>query len=74
MTLRSFVNTINLLVELNPDLLDMEVLAASDDEGSSYNPILYSPSIGWWTDGEFIQKAPNNEDHENLIVNAICIN
>jgi len=45
MKLKEYLNELNRLVNKYPDVLEMKVITASDDEGNSYQCVLNNPSI-----------------------------
>lgn len=68
MTLKEYLDSLNYLVKENPKVLDFEVISSIDDEGKGYNPVIYSPTLGTFEDGEF-------EDTKDIKKqNSICIN
>ena len=79
MKLKQYLENLNDLVKEDPTALNMEVVAAIDDEGNGYNAIHYSPSLGVYNDEdrEFSSDKEDweecNEDEE-FKPNAICIN
>jgi hypothetical protein len=44
------------------------VISAIDDEGNGYSPVIFSPTLGTFEDGEF----EDTKEIENQ--NSICIN
>ena len=67
MKFRDFVESVNQLLKKHPEAANMEVVTSSDEEGNSYNKVIYAPSIGYYQDDEFT----NNNSGIN---NAVCIN
>lgn len=57
------------LVEEHPEALELDVITSIDDEGNSFNPVYYTPTLG-----EF------DEDYSGFInvgidkANAVCLN
>lgn len=45
MKLKEYLKQLNEMIEDDPSILELEVYAASDDEGNSYNRVSWSPSI-----------------------------
>lgn len=45
MKLHEYIYALNKMIEKDPSLLELEVYAASDDEGNSYNRVSWSPSV-----------------------------
>lgn len=68
MNLRKYLEELATLVEQDPRLLDLQLVASADDEGNSYNPVYYTPTVGYFNleDREFNPEDPNP--------NAICLN
>jgi hypothetical protein len=75
MTLKEYIENLNEFVKENPEALEYIVVSSSDDEGNSYSPVYYTPSIGQYEDHEFIH-VENFEDREmdDEDTNAVCIN
>ena len=73
MKLRQHLQLINELVKENPEVLDMEVIHASDPEGNEYHKILRAPGMGVFTEfqhgtGDYtLTGTPEHAD-------AVCIN
>jgi len=67
MILKEYLNHLNTLAKDKPELLDLLVITASDDEGNSFNPVVYTPIAGNYNNGEFIA------DHHQTL-NAVCLN
>ena len=79
MILRNFLGQINERVKTNPELLDCEVIYATDAEGNDYDNVSYPPSLGNFdkTRSSFYKFLPESEFEEYvdyLKVNAIVIN
>lgn len=68
MLLRQYLEDLATLVEQDPRILDLQLVASSDDEGNSFSPVHYTPTLGYFNleDKEFDSEDPN--------FNAICIN
>lgn len=45
MKLHEYIYALKKMIEKDPSLLELEVYAASDDEGNSYNRVSWSPSV-----------------------------
>jgi hypothetical protein len=75
MTLKEYIENLNEFAKLNPEMMDMQVITSSDDEGNGYNLVHYSPSKGIYEDGGFIPSS-NYEDDERdeNETNAVCVN
>jgi len=68
MTLKDYMHQLIEIVEANPEALECEVLAATDDEGNQFNPVYYSPCLGNFVNGTFFV------EEDNTPPNAICLN
>lgn len=66
MRLVDYIEGLTKLISENPDSADYMVVTASDGEGNEYTPVYYAPSIGNYSDGEFM-------DGEYPL-NAVCVN
>jgi len=71
MKLQEYMSNLNELTDKHPEYLDLEVVTASDDEGNDFNIVHYAPSVGEYTDREFICQSDFEDDE---VVNAICVN
>lgn len=78
MKFREYLENLQELTKENPEILDMEVIAAIDDEGNGYNEVYYTPTLGIFIDGEFIpendEKYLEENEYTKKDFNAICIN
>jgi len=75
MTLREFMENLNEFIKEHPESLDLQVITSGDDEGNYYNPVYYTPSTGFFEDGEFTCSAHLEEsDRDEDDINAVCIN
>lgn len=72
MTLREFTDSLNNYILENPQMMDLPVVAASDDEGNSFSEVFYTPSKGMFKpeDGSFYTELKEGDDKPN----ATCIN
>lgn len=66
MTLREYMNGLEGFVIKNPEALTLEVVYSTDDEGNSYHPVMFAPSIGEYTAQDYSFESGND--------NAVCIN
>lgn len=48
---------------------DLPCYYSTDDEGNSYKPVFFEPSIGNYYGGEFADLDDNDDN-----INAVCIN
>jgi hypothetical protein len=65
MNLKTFADNINSLLKKYPAAAEFQVIASSDDEGNSFNPIHYTPYVCNFTDDEIDEEGPSN---------AVCVN
>lgn len=66
MKLKEYMKNLNALVKARPDAKDMEVVTSSDDEGNSFHPVVYAPTIGYYEGREFDDRGSDE--------NAVCVN
>lgn len=66
MKFEQYVKALNNLLKDNPAAKEYIVVAASDDEGNGFNPVHYSPAIGFYEDREFETGGDS--------ANAVCLN
>lgn len=69
MKLKDYLNHLNKLVESRPEILEMPVIYASDDEGNIYRLCNYEPSVGTY-DGENFSP----EGDEDFGEDVVCLN
>ena len=67
MKFKEYVERTNKLLKERPEIADFNVVSSSDDEGNSFNYVVYSPVIGVYDEKEkdFVE---GKED------NSVCIN
>ncbi|MCK4821936.1 hypothetical protein KA005_39595 [bacterium] len=68
MLLKDFLNSVIEMAELDPTILELQLVTSVDDEGNGFNPVHYEPTLGYYNaeDREFNQEDPHP--------NAICLN
>lgn len=66
-TLQMHLDEINDLVKNNPEALGLMIVTSKDAEGNGYNPVHYSPAMGFFESNEF-----DSESDEKS--NSICLN
>jgi len=77
MTLRQYVEQLKKLVR---QYGDCEVVYAIDPEGNAFHSVYYTPSLGYYKDGEWYAADNFEIDKDYLpfeedpIINAVCIN
>ena len=68
-----YLNYLNNLSKSNPDINDMEVITATDDEGNGYNKVHFSPTVGDFDGTDFTVSEEDLEEN-GLRKNAVCVN
>jgi len=68
MKLKEWLEELNELVDHNPNMLEMDIVTSSDDEGNSFNTVQYTPSFGIFIDDEFEQITKPSE------ATVVCLN
>lgn len=75
MTLKKYLQLLNKFVKENPDALQLQVLASTDDEGNHYVPVKFFPSKGNYDGYTY---WPISKESKSLGIernaNAVCIN
>jgi hypothetical protein len=80
MKFKKWLEIANEMAKERPELLEAEVVAASDDEGNSFNTVHFTPTPGCklTNGGGFVTEtyfeSEADEYREELKVNAICLN
>jgi hypothetical protein len=75
MKLKDYLANLNSLVNFNPEAMEMEVVTSCDGEANSYETIYYSPTIGFYKDGEFRTEDCYDYLEEDIpTFNAVCVN
>lgn len=68
MKLREHLKHLAKIAEENPNAMELQLVTSSDDEGNSFNPVHYIPSLGYYS----LEDRKFNPDDPNA--NAICLN
>lgn len=68
MLLREWLDSLNRLIENDPEVLNHVVIHASDDEGNDFRKVSYSPTAGFY-DGEEFSKEESDESCK-----CVCLN
>jgi len=71
MTFKEYIAQCNKVLEQNPETADFIVVSSSDEEGNSYSPVYYTPTIGFYENGDWTEAESCEEEQE---VNSVCIN
>jgi hypothetical protein len=79
MTFAEYLKNLQELAEQRPEVLNFKVVFSTDDEGNSYDPIYYTPTVGYHFEDCFVSETQLNEmepeDREEYKdINAVCIN
>jgi hypothetical protein len=76
MKFSEYVKSLTDLLEENPDLSDMEVYCADDEEGNGFSPVVYTPTQGHYDRGAYCSLENMLADDHNTVdvINAVCIN
>jgi len=80
MTLETFLENIQKMVQEKPELLEYEVITAIDDEGNGFNPVHWTPTVCQYNEDsrEIRSEEDYNEEKEDddpdFKPNAICVN
>lgn len=72
MTFKEYLSSLNHLADTSPETLEYIVITSADDEGNSYTPVFFPPSIGIFDEDENDFVSVDNDDFG--ISNAICVN
>lgn len=74
MKFKNYLASLNKMAELHPETLEFEVVYSSDEEGNTFNRVVYEPTIGVFNgpyNGEFYSGDDIDED---MKPNAVCLN
>ena len=76
MTLKTYIQQLNSLIEENPEYAELDVIYAKDDEGNDFQPVSFEPSLGNYDcNGAFTQQSDFDQLYEaDKFVNSVCIN
>ena len=75
MKLKELLDRLISIAKENPKALEMLVVASSDEEGNSFSPLLYSPTLGIYDNGDFVsEKDIEVLGMKRSASNAVCIN
>jgi hypothetical protein len=67
MTLLQYHTKLTAILNQHPNAADFQVIAASDDEGNQFSPIIYDPALGYHDDNGYYDALSENP-------NVVCIN
>jgi len=71
MKVKEYLQTLLLMVKLNPKMEEFDVIYSSDDEGNDFKPVIFSPTLMEVVDEKDVNLNVKT-DSENP--NALCIN
>jgi len=76
MTLKKYIKKLIKIIEENPEYADLDIVYSGDDEGNTFNKVIYAPSIGYFNndDKNFIGINQFKDWDINDKPNAVCIN
>lgn len=82
MRLEAYIDALTELTTKRPELLDAKVVFAVDDEGNRFEPVHYSPSVGYHDSFDFCEEGSEDWEYEEedsdgsewFKVNSVCIN
>jgi hypothetical protein len=76
MQLKEWLNDLNKLIDANPEILELPVVYARDDEGNGYQYASYSPSLGAFDrlSREFYSQDQYEDQDDDLGEKVICLN
>ena len=80
MKYKDYVQTLNEFLEKNPETGNLDVITSGDDEGNSFNYVVYTPTIGYLDEDREFTPDGQELDLETLCLdchpgpNAICVN
>jgi hypothetical protein len=75
MKLRQYLENLNRLAKESPDILDLELVYAGDEEGNDFHSLNYLPTLGVFEHGEFYSKNNlEDTDYTEDDINALCVN
>ena len=81
MKLKNYIDSLNKLVEENPEVKEYDIVYSTDDEGNAFRKVECSPSVGNYD--EYNKEFRNESDIDDLKVdypdevfeeNAVCVN
>jgi hypothetical protein len=71
MTLELYIEQLQKFVEKYPEALKFHVVHSSDDEGSSFHSVQFSPTLGAFDEDKLTFDAHRELNYES---NSVCIN
>lgn len=77
MTLNEYISNLQQLLSDNPELGNLPVIYAADDEGNNYQKVHYTPSTAFVDDinSYYLEMLDKDEcEEEGMKPNAVCIN
>lgn len=76
MKLKEYIDNLNQLVNERPELLELDVIYAKDEEGNGFEELYYGPTVGCLTEDREFVPFDQYEDFEldETNTNSICIN
>ena len=75
MTLEKYIQKLLDLASKDPSFLQKKVVYSADDEGNSFNEMVFDPSAGIMDSDNGYDALNLDEEPEKIpLVNAVCIN
>lgn len=72
MKLKDYIKNLNDIISNNPETAEYDVIYSIDSEGNEFHNIYYSPTVGYYDDGEFVPEEQFEDD--GFVVNSVCVN
>lgn len=74
MILKEYLEQLNNLVELHPEVLEMPVICSADDEGNSFDFVHYTASIGHFNPVEKEFSVFRDAYADDDLMKVVCLN
>ena len=76
MKLSEFCINLERLIKKHPEVLRMDVITSSDDEGNDFNRVFYSSSMGYFNNenNDFMEIGEFEENPEPGYKLVVCLN
>ena len=71
MKVKEYLQTLVLMVKLNPKIEEFDLIYSSDDEGNDFKPVIFSPTLMEVVDEKDVNL---NVKTDSKNPNALCIN
>ena len=75
MRLEEYIKNLTELVGKRPELKNSLVIYSIDSEGNGFEEVIYTPTRGFYDEGEFTEyDSLEEEGLDSSYINAVCIN